>query len=227
MKKIFVITALAFVHQYSFAQSKIGITVGTSNSNIYLKIGNEKQATDPKFGFTAGLIADIPITKNVSLQPLINFTQKGAIETMGVGNEKATVTINMNYLEMPINIIYHIKSGSSSFFCGGGPSISIGLSGKAKYDYKLLPGWNETEKINFGSSADDVKSFDAGLNATVGLLTKSGFLISVNYTHGFSNLLNYGDNPFFDFGSDERLSNRYVGLRIGYLLHTKTASGKK
>lgn len=212
MKKILIIASAIFICQHINAQTKIGFTTGISNSNIYLKQGNEKQPTDPKFGFTAGLIADIAITKNLSLQPMLNFTQKGAIESMGSGNEKAEVTINLNYLELPINIIYHIKTRSSFFYFGGGPSISIGLSGKAKYDYKLLPGWNETEKVNFGSSdADEVKPFDAGLNATAGLQTKSGFLISANYYHGISNLLNYGD-------SNNKLMNRYWGFRIGYLI---------
>ena len=65
MKKIFVITVLVFVHQYGFAQTKIGFVAGTTYSNYYSHVDGESETVDPGVGFTSGLVASIPLFKKI------------------------------------------------------------------------------------------------------------------------------------------------------------------
>ncbi len=212
MKKIFVITALTFVHQYSFAQTKIGFMAGTTFSNYYSHVDGESEKVDPGFGFTTGVVASIPLFKKVSFQPMLNFTQKSAKESYGF-DQKETFTITTNHLEIPLNVLYNAKTGSSIIFFGGGPNLSFGLNGKMKFKSTSNPSENTSQKIKFGNNEDedDFKPIDAGLNITTGVRLKKGILIAFNYYHGFSNL-------FVDGNKDNKLLSRYWGLRIGYLI---------
>ena len=142
---------------------------------------------------------------------MLNFTQKSAKESYGT-DQKETFTITTNHFEIPLNILYNTKTGSSIMFFGGGPSFSFALSGKMNYKSTSNPGDNSSQKIEFGNDdEDDFKPIDAGLNITTGVRLKKGILIAVNYYHGFSNL-------FVDRNKDNKLLSRYWGLRIGYLI---------
>ena len=91
---------------------------------------------------------------------------------------------------------------------GAGPSLSMGLSGKEKYD----DGTNiETTDIKFGSSTtDDLKTFEAGINFLAGYQFKGGFLVAANYNAGLNNI------AVTTAGDNSKAHNRYFGIRLGY-----------
>jgi len=188
------------------AQTTIGINAGAAFSNVTLKAGPVSASLESKTGITAGITLDAPLSSNFSFQPALNFVQKG----YRLKDESSKETVNLNYLEVPLNFVYSTEK-NYGFFIGAGPSLAYGISGKDKFSSEGMP--DDEEKIKFGSSPDDVKAFDFGLNALAGYRTKGAFTISANYNLGLSKLNN-------SESSDDKSSikNKYFGVKIGYRL---------
>jgi hypothetical protein len=58
---------------------------------------------DSKFNWKAGLIANIPVSENISFMPQLNYVSKG-----GKFNIQGTsARFDLNYVELPINFVYN------------------------------------------------------------------------------------------------------------------------
>lgn len=183
---------------FCYAQkARLGFTGGATLANMSMKLDDIKISASSKIGFTAGLLLDKPISDHLIFQPAVNFVQKGTKSNESDGSA------TLNYLEVPLNFTYRTNN-IDGFFAGAGPSFAYGLGGKSKEgDYE--------EDIKFGNGDDDhLKGFEFGANITAGYITKSGFLIAVNYNMGISNL-----EIESDYG---KARNNYWGLRLGYIL---------
>lgn len=209
MKKkilIIVIITVCIAEFINAQKASFGITAGATLSNMYSKIDNEKDHGKTHPGFTFGILTDIPIGQKCSIQPALNFVQKGTEDEDPDFDEK--MKLNINYLELPVNFIYRANSSGNHFFFGGGPAIAYAISGKLKYEWS---GNKEEYDVNFGNDeSDDFKPFDFGINGLVGYQLKNGLMFTLNYTHGFGNLI-IGD------ADDGKLKNTSFGLKIGYL----------
>ncbi|MEO5782626.1 MAG: porin family protein [Ginsengibacter sp.] len=218
MKKLIILMAIVAISTTSFAQ--FGIQAGATIATIKEKNdfpGSTSSSTSSKVGFTVGVIMDVPISNNFIFQPGLNFTQKGGKVTDKSGNETDEVKINLNYLEIPLNVIYKAAGG---FFVGAGPGLGYAISGKFKETISgatppSLNGTTETKaKFSSTDNSDDIKPFELSGNILAGYQLSNGCFIVVNYNLGFSNLSNY---------SDESIKNNYFGIRIG----KKFGSAKK
>jgi hypothetical protein len=210
-KIIYLFISLFLITNYIKAQkASIGLTAGATFSSYKIKAGSLSVTSKTKVGLTAGVASFINMGKNFSFQPNLNFTQKGGT----LKEEGMTEKTTFNYLELPLNFVYNTHSAKGKFFVGAGPSVSIGLSGKDK--------WNDGEEsgkddINFGSGDDDnLKAIDAGINFLAGYKFNGDFFIAANYYAGLSNL------AVTSGGDDGKMNNRYFGIRIGYLFNSKT-----
>ncbi len=186
------------------AQTNVGISAGASFSNVTVKAGGVSASPKSKTGITVGIAIDAPLSSNFSFQPALNFIQKG----YKVKDETSKETVNINYLEVPLNFVYSTQK-NEGFFIGAGPSIAYGISGKDKFTADGMP--DDNQKIKFGSSGDEVKALDFGVNALAGYKMKGGFMISANYNLGLSKINN-------DDGSDDAgtIKNKYFSIKIGY-----------
>lgn len=189
---------IATISTASFAQ--IGAQVGITVANIdYDDFDDVDKGS--KVGFTLGLFHQMPLSTNITFRPGLNFTQKGGkFEDSG---EEYKFTFN--YLELPLDFIYKAPGG---FFVGLGPSLGYGLSGKVKY---TISGNEDEEDIDFGSdeNKDIFKAFEFGGNILAGYQLANGIFFSLNYNMGFSNI---------SFDDDEKVKNRYFGIRIGKVI---------
>ena len=216
MKKL-LLTQLVFVafHFVSNAQNTtFGFTAGAVIANYKFKMADVSFSQKSKIGITAGVLANIPFNKQFSIQPAVNFVQKGTkIEnTDGTFTDKSTTTVNC--IEVPLNFLYNVSGkNGGNFFIGAGPSIVFAISGKDKYD----DGTNVTsDKLKFGNGEDDdLKGMDLGANFITGYNFKNGFLFSVNYNLGLSNLVP-GESS-----SDYSAKSSYFGLKLGYVLNSR------
>ncbi len=209
MKKLILsLSVMLFVSVFAFAQTKFGVSAGTSFASMKTKIEGVSITTDSKVGFSVGFLADMGISENFAFQPGLNFNQKGG--KMKSGNDEATQTLN--YIEVPLNFIFKTQAGNGKFFGGLGPVLGYGISGKSKYKEN---GSTETEDINFGNdeAEDDVKPFEASGNILAGYEFANGFFAAVNYNLGLSNIA-LGDG-------DYSTKNRFFGIRIGYMFGGK------
>ena len=184
--------------------ASFGVTAGAVFSNMSFSSEGESLNLDSKAGLTFGVMSNIPLRKFFSFQPALNYVQKGFNFTEE-GEEKTT--LKLNYLELPLNFVYHSPGKKGQFFAGAGPTIACGIAAKAKYGDIEVKG-------HFGSGEDDVaKPIEIGANALVGFQFVSGFNIAANYCRGFNNI---------SVEEDLKQHNYYFGIRLGY-----TFGGKK
>jgi hypothetical protein len=216
MKKIITIAVIAssFLTAASAQKTTFGFNGGVTMSSYKTKSDGETFTSKLRTGFSLGFVTDIPLSKSVSLQPALQYTQKGGVETGTQDYQDYKQTTTLNYLEIPVNLIYKTNSANTKFYIGAGPSIAFGINGLTEYESGDL---TSTTNVKFGNGEDDdVKGLDLGANILAGLMFKSGVSISMNYNIGLSNLVIGGNK-------DNYLHNRSWGLRIGYMLKSKKA----
>ena len=191
---------------------RIGFTAGASIANMHSKVDGESDNGSSKIGILAGFVIDVPLNDQFSFQPGLQLVQKGTKEEQTVGGSTEKVKLNINYIELPFNFLYHAKK-SGGFFIGAGPSLGFGVSGKWKY---TAPGTSLKQDVQFGNDDNaDIKRMDFGANFITGVCFRSGVSIGANYNLGLSNLMPGGS-------SNGTLKSGYFGIRLGYFL-----SGKK
>lgn len=160
-----------------------------------------------KPGFTAGILAELPVGTHFGIQPVFNYVQKG---TRAEWEPKGAM--NVNCLELAANFLYKSRGESGSFFAGAGPSFTLHVSGRSEY---MSASGEFVEDIYFGNdeNSDHLKSKNFGANFLAGYQFSNGFFFSVGYNHGLSNI-----NPA---EGDETLRDTYYSVRIGYMLGGK------
>jgi len=188
MRKIFLtgILSILFVG-ISFAQApRVGVTAGLNVSNFT----GDASGLKYKAGFQAGVVADFGITQSFSIMPELLFAQRGAKVSEGA----ISVSTNLNYLQLPINAAYKFDVGmGSKVFVFAGPYFGYGISGSSG--------------VKFGSSADEVKAFDFGLNVGVGYEYEKIFL-KLQFNPGLMNLNN-------ESGAGS-VKNTNIAVSVGY-----------
>ena len=203
MKKILLTLTLATASLFTFAQSaSFGVKGGVSFAKINASSSsaNISVNTGSVTTFSAGLFADLKFG-NLSLQPAAIYAGKGGNIDAGGGDE---VTVNLYYLQVPVNLVYRVPAVIGSVYFGAGPYAAFGLSGKEK---GTSGGTSVSQDVTFGDGADDYKSTEFGVNGIAGVEFKNGFLLGLNYDLGLSNISN---------SSDASVKNRVFGISAGF-----------
>lgn len=208
MKKIiflsFITLSLALL---SNAQLKVGIRAGLNQNNQRINVteGNLFAQDDLK-GFHAGVMTDLNLGHRFYLQPQLLFSRKGAAHHSSV--DAGVCKIRMNYLEMPVNVVYKINLPFGKAFAGTGATYSYAIGAKALQDgtttnlFKGTTGWQR---------------HDLSLNFTTGLQFDNGLIISLNSQKG---LMDINKSP----GTSVR--NKSMLVSVGYLIDWKKLSRK-
>ena len=209
MKKLLLTFLFTGISIISFAQTiSFGLKAGINfskmpfGSNPY-NINVPDQAVT---GFNAGAVVDFSFS-NWSLQPGLFFTTKGKRMLMeftypdGSASRTSTMSFKekLNYLELPVNLLYNIKlSPVVKLQLGGGPYLGYGLSGS-----------EGSNTISFGKKTDNsgLKNPDYGFNFIAGFKFKDKYTLNANYGLGLANLS-------YDGGT---ANNRVISVSLGYL----------
>jgi len=218
MKKLITIAiACMLVHTAVDAQTRFGINAGAAFSNYTITGDNapdQGSGFKSRTGFTAGVMADVPISNYLSFQPAANFVQKGFKETETDNGTTLTASLNVDHLEVPLNFVLNTSGSRNGLFIGAGPAVSYALSGQ----WKITDGTNSiSEKVKFGSTEDDdLKRLDLEANFIAGFRFSQGLTISANYNLGLSNLT--------PVSADGSMKSHYFGIKAGFLFG---GTGKK
>ncbi|WP_295675400.1 porin family protein [uncultured Mucilaginibacter sp.] len=177
MKKALLIL-LVLLASKTFSQTvSYGLSAGINYSNLS---GNGNPITSSYLiGIRAGGLVDIGF-KNFSIQPGLLFTK------MGGQNTTKTEQLILNYLEIPVNFLYHEKERAGNFFIGGGPYISFGTLATNIYT-------GLRNNFFFGNN-EGLHRADVGLSALTGYQFTSGFAISGGYSMGITDVYSGGAN---------------------------------
>ena len=138
--------------------TKIGIKGGVNFSNLYTDNVDDNNVLT---GFNVGFFAKLPIANNISLQPEISYTGKGAELVYNNAFVSGTAQFKLDYIEVPLLLVVNI---TKNFNIHAGPYAAYLVSGKTtdKSD-------NGNYSFEDNIDTDDFNRFDAGLAGGVGL----------------------------------------------------------
>ena len=224
MKKPILLLLLTLATSFAFAQlPTIGIkggvnfaSLGASGQANNVVAGTNLQASSGNItSFNIGVFADIKFG-NVSLQPAINFTGKGGTfdGTTGVLPGGSTSQVhskyNLYYVQVPVNIVYHIPVVIGEIYFGAGPYGSSGVHGKLKQTAVNTQSgsFGGSRDIKFGNESGEIKRMDYGANAIAGIRLKGGLLFNINYDLGLTNILPDADG--------NKMKTRVLGISAGF-----------
>ena len=165
------------------------------------------------FGYKAGLSIKIPVYKRFSFSPELNFIQKGDrfnYNTNSGNGYSSAGYYRMNFIELPLNIIYDCTKG---ILVGLGINLSYGIGGKDHNSEVLYDSTGNniifSKTINddikfdgkYSFSSDGIihlKAFEASGNVIVGYQISPRYIIKAEYNLGFTNLYVNGGGPYND-----------------------------
>ncbi|RYY53664.1 MAG: hypothetical protein EOO09_17250 [Chitinophagaceae bacterium] len=93
------------------------------------------RSSTPKGGIRLGILTHIPLSNRLQLQTGIIYSAKGATEQQVFdesipGLQSATTTLNVNYIDAPVNLLLKLPlKGKWNFLLGAGPQLSLFYTG--------------------------------------------------------------------------------------------------
>jgi len=167
-----------------------------------------------KVGFNLGAFASKSI---LSLGPG-QLAAKGGLEYMQKGGKYSdnpvTETIGLNYIELPIDVLYQYAIMDNGIVFGGlGPYFAYGVGGKDKYNDGNTSA--TTSSFGGGSGGDGYKRFDFGLQFTAGYRISCMASLSLAYEIGFLNLANNSNNGGYGTYDDK---NKVFSINLAYCI---------
>jgi hypothetical protein len=170
-----------------------------------------------RLGPNAGIMLGFDLGESkLSILQEFSYSTKGFLYSGLLDQSQTAIPVNgnvyINYLEMPLNMLYYSGLGKGHFFFGGGPYVAIGLNGRTKVIYNE----KEVEELDiiFGTEPGTIKKTDYGVQGLIGYKLGYGSYIKLFYSHGLANLSNI---------PQETISNRNFGVSFGYFF----GSGRK
>ena len=204
MKRVLITASALFISvSYAGAQTtkaKLGVRAGVNLSNV-IKSGDSDFSTGSKMGFNAAVFADLPLAAVFSIQPEVQFSQKGFKSTgtfLGAPYEYKQTT---NFIEVPV--LAKIKP-VPSFAILAGPQFSFLTSTTTKFN------------VNNTSYEDKVKTENDNLRKNIlgGVLgleaTASNFVVGLRYNMDFQQ--NNGDGTSTTLKYKNQVTSLYVGF---------------
>jgi len=192
MKKIFLLFLLFAATHSLFAQSvKFGLSAGLNESTNSTYQGSPTVISGYK-GFNAGVFAEFD-QKKFSFEPGLFFSVKGYnaktyIQYTDNASVNAQGKVVLNYLELPLNVLYNIRVPIGKLFIGGGPYFAYAISGHSNSTVNQN-GTTFTQSSNsLFNSGSPFKRTDFGLNAVAGLSLKNGILFNLKYGYGLTSI---------------------------------------
>lgn len=198
MKKLILLTLCIALSFIGFAQVKpaIRINAGLSSSSIkgeantqlndLLEYTNGMVTTKNHTGFYAGASTGIPLSKIMSIEPGVYYTQKGYelngdlnIKGLSFLGANAKAKLQSNYIDIPvllkanINGLQLFAGPQLSYLTKADLNASAGLFGISL----LNKTWDVTDQFN---------RWDMGVTGGVGYQLPNGLGFSVSYDRGLS-----------------------------------------
>lgn len=201
MKKLLSIFAFVLVaFTAAQAQSGFGIRGGANLSNLEGDLRNESLYED-KWGFHGGITLNVPVIGNFfSIQPELLYSNKGfknSDEEYTLPNQTTPLyrregRVNYNYLDLPV--LAKIKAGPLYFEAGPQASYLLSVNDKTSVyaDNELVS--STTTVID----RDNMRKFELGYAAGVGLTTGKRFSIGVRYNGSFNDFVDDTPDNYFD-----------------------------
>lgn len=206
------------------AQTKSKVTFGLRGGFDYTNInGKDQYGQDLNFDmvprFNAGVVVDIPLGSQFSVQPGLLYSTKGAKTNKEYLELNTVADINIAYLELPLNFVYKPTLGAGNLLLGFGPYLGYGIGGKVDYDQN---GVKTSDDIEFTDeyTTDNLsnmryyKPFDFGGNILFGYQFAGGLSAQLNAQLGMADIR--AENTLQP-NSKAEFKNTAFGISLGYM----------
>jgi hypothetical protein len=193
------------------AQATFGIRGGLDLREIESVRNGQMVRNEMAIRFNIGVDFEFPIIRKVYLQPGLIIASKGTKSDAIFLGEPYVLNTTLNYLEVPVNLVYKPKLGRDNLVFSAGIYGAYGLGGRFKYESVDWSNSGATfEDVKFGNDeAADFKQFDAGGNVAIGYMFSNEFSILLNGQFGVYNIFPDGD-------LDNSARNNGFGISAGY-----------
>ena len=223
MKRIITVLAGVILSATSFAQFSFGVqAIGNLSTAAINDLSNVSESKKMRALPGAGVVASYTVNPNLEIRSGINYLQHGfkltidaQLEWEGQVVDARLEAINkLNYIQVPLNILYTTAGTGVQFFAGGGPYFNYAISGKGKLTttYKVPgedPVTEKSEADPFEKQEDGKRGFkraDFGVGIIAGAKLGGNYFVNAGYQLSLSNI----DN---DEGG--KYKNRGLQLTIG------------
>ncbi|MBL7698804.1 MAG: OmpA family protein [Chitinophagaceae bacterium] len=208
------------------AQLRTALTGGINSSSVPGNSSPQWDSLDYKYssrtGFHVGILAETHLFNSNTLyfQTGMSYINKGRkfstqLDSSVSGITKVTGSQFVNYMEMPLNIVFKKDLGKKSrFIIGAGPYVSFLFSGRESTSVYFDNGSvqaSENTSLKVPRSSGKYKNVDFGVNALAGVEFGQLFL-TANYSKGLSDFYTANTNT----GS---FKNQVIGATIGVFLN--------
>lgn len=195
MKKVFLVAAMAVVSVTSiYAQSdsktvQFGVKGGVNFSTITSDEFNDLKS---RTSFNVGLLAEIPITERISIQPEVMYSGQGfdvrEIDQDNVFDTDENIEYQLDYIQAPILVKVYLIEGLS---VEAGPQFGFKIHEELDFDPNSDGGDVEVDR-------DDsyIKDFDTSLAVGAAYKFNNGFFVNARYTFGLTNI--FKDNTVLE-----------------------------
>ncbi|MGI4822180.1 MAG: porin family protein [Janthinobacterium lividum] len=216
MKKI--ILSLAVLTGFaSAANAQTGVKYGIKGGfNGATFSGTDSKGSEYKAGFAAGVFANFGITDQVSIQPEVLFSQKGASIDDFQGTSGTTFKSTLSYIDVPILARINTGQDGKGLFFEIGPQGSLAVSNR---DF-IQTGGN---KYNENTKTQDLNKVMIGYVGGIGYQITSGLSLGVRYTGDFSQVYKDGQSatlkatPTGNFlANNPSVHNSVFQFQVGY-----------
>lgn len=203
------------------AQISVGAKIGTNFADTRLDglLGNLAPEQTTFTGFTAGVMAEIPMINALSFRPELNYIQKGFtvsqsfdVDLIGIDMEVgAKARTRINYVEMPLLLKYSIGSNVAKVYAIAGPSIAYAANAELTPVATFIVDFNlPSIPINLDNNIYNRWEISGVLGAGGEVKAGNGKVFAdARYNLGFTNMLN---NPIVDL----RIKNQGFNVSAGY-----------
>lgn len=218
MKKLTLSTIAVLIAGISFAQLSLGVQAIGNLSSAKFELKDAINPTNKMRVMPGGGIVVQYGFKKLALRTGVNFLQQGVkasgeVVNPGGANGNVEVAVKLNYLQLPVNLLYVVKAGPAQVYFGGGGYVNYAVSGNSTVtgQYQGPNGMQKFEvKDNLfqddGADAE-FKRADFGLSALAGVRLPGGLFANVGYQYSLSNSSGSGEGVY---------KNRGLQLSIGY-----------
>lgn len=197
MKKQILLIASFAIAGFAMAQStSFGVRGGFTSSSMkgdavnslqdILEVTDGMIATKSQTGFYAGAHVSIPVSQNISIEPGVQYAQKGyalqgSLDLKGVEflGANAKAQLKSHYIDIPVLV----KGNFNGLQVFAGPQVSYLTKANLRTTAGVL-GFNLLNKTF--DATDEFNRWDAGLTGGIGYQFQNGFNISATYDHGLT-----------------------------------------
>lgn len=206
----------------TYAQVSLGFKTGVNLADTRINglFDNSLPEQNMYPGFTAGVIAEVPMLNGFAFRPELSYTQKGFVTDISVSDLEllgidipigARAKTRFNYLDMPLLIKYSTGTDLAKVYFVVGPTIGYTINAHVRPVANLLINVN-LPRVNIPLDNDIYQRWEIAGTLGMGGEIKAGkgkIFSDVRYNLGLTNML---QDPIIDF----RAKNQGLAITAGY-----------